>query len=153
MTFCLGGFYLDFAGIFSFGALGFFNLSKKAWFIMLSVLRHEEEESKSLTLLHFNIALTYFSVDFGLRETSAAFNSPGKLHGRSVRWLPGLGLGVGQVRTKNGYDGCDCHSGEVVKEIFPSPHFTVKYCTVNERFSGKRSGPFCPPKQSCPQKQ
>ena len=126
----MGGFYLDFAGIFSFGALGFFNLSKKAWFIMLSVLRHEEEESKSLTLLHFNIALTYFSVDFGLRETSAAFNSPGKLHGRSVRWLPGLGLGVGQVRTKNGYDGCDCHSGEVVKEIFPSPHFTVKYCTV-----------------------
>ena len=71
--------------------------------------------------LHFNITLAYFSVDFGLRETSAAFNSPGKLHGRSVRWLPGLGLGVGQVRTKNGYDGCDCHSGEVVKKLIPSP--------------------------------
>ena len=92
--------------------------------------------------LHFNIRLAYFSVDFGLRETSAAFNSPGKLHGRSVCWLPGLGLGVGQVRTKNGYDGCHCHSGEVVKEIFPSPHFTVKYCTVNDRLTGKKVRPF-----------
>ena len=57
-------------------------------------------------------SIDIFSVDFGLRETSAAFNGPGKLHGRSVRWLLDLGMGVGQVRTKIGHDVCYCHSGE-----------------------------------------